>query len=177
MSGNLNRSSRSTAQRLMVVPIIARHNGDLELNRLDFVGAVRLAELRGLVEFVTAEPHWLTFDCLNVVNPGAEFVDIALTELDAVFARYRDIFAPMDVLIMRRAAWLCESPAALRHIRYWLQGRDAKKHLMSDIRLFDGYADAGDWLLLQAGEAQLLERRQGFAEIARFEAAAPEFGR
>ncbi|PZO50901.1 MAG: hypothetical protein DCF16_12360 [Alphaproteobacteria bacterium] len=154
------------------MPIIARHNEALELNRVDYAGSVTLAELGALAEFNSANPTWLTYDCLNLVLAGADFLSIDFDALDALFNRYRDMYQPMNMLILRRSAWLCQSPAAERHVGYWTKGRDAKDALSSDVRLFDSCESAAQWLLLRPNELEKLKSGEGFTEFFRADTRA-----
>lgn len=149
------------------MPVILRHHQKLELNRVEFSGVVTLAELEAFAAFNAANPAWLTYDCLNLLPPGAEFqLDIAA--LDALFARYSQLFRPLTFLIMRRSAWLCLSPGAEAYVDRWLGGRDMKASMSSDVRAFASFEEAGEWLVLSAGGAAALKSGEGFAEIARF---------
>lgn len=152
------------------MPIVLRHNEALEFNRVDYSGSITLAELSALAEFNAATPSWLTYDTMSIVVPGADFLSINFAELDTLFAQYRTIYAPINMLIMRRSAWLCQSDAARKHVRYWLGDRDTRESLHSDVRLFDSFETAGEWLLLRPTELGHLISGEGFAEVFRTEA-------
>jgi hypothetical protein len=155
------------------VTVVLRHNDKLELNRVEYHGAVSLAELVALAEFQAANPTWLTYDTLSFVLPGAHFSAIDEDQLDTLFEAYRALFQPLNFLIMRRSAWLCQSAAARQHVLYWLRGRDTRESMSSDVRLFETFADAGDWLVLNADETDTLRSGAGFAEIVSY-TIAPE---
>lgn len=171
-NSTINRTASISAQSLGVgvigLPIAIRHNESLELNRVDYHGSVTLAELKALAEFNAANPAWLTYDVLSVVQPGAHFSSIGLAELDALFSHYGKIFAPLTFLIMRRSAWICESAAAEHHVRHWLGERDTKGSLSTDVRRFDTYEAAGDWLILNSAEVELMRAGEGFQDLASF---------
>jgi hypothetical protein len=151
---------------------VLHHNEALELNLVDYRGGVTLAELRALAAFMAHNPAHLQRDTLNIIQPGSDFAAISLAELDTLFAYYTKLFAPLKLQIMRRGAWVCRSAAAQAHLDHWLRG-DTRKAMSSTVRAFDTLADAGDWLLLNPAEMALVERGQGFADVARFTAAAP----
>lgn len=157
--------------------IILRHNAKLELTRADYVGPVTLEELLKLAAFNAAEPQWLKHDCLSLVLPGADFLNVDFGELDKIFERYRQLYGPMRFHIMRRSAWLCLSPAARAHVEYWVIDRETKQELSTNLRLFDNWEEAGDWLMLQPGELEQLKTADGFdvvysSEVARRAASA-----
>jgi hypothetical protein len=154
------------------VPVIVRHHRELELNRVDYSGSVTLAELRALAEFNLGAPQWLKPDTLALVLPGADFLSIDLGELDALFAHYRSLYQNMTFHILRRSAWLCLSPAALKHVGYWVGDRDTREGMSSHVKLFDTFEDAGDWLLLQPDELALLRDGEDFDEVFRSETPA-----
>lgn len=147
--------------------IVLRHNEQLELNRIEYSNSVTLAELTKLAEFQAANPTWLTFDSLAIVTPEADFATIDKPALDKLYATYAELFSPMHFLILRRSAWICLSAAAEEHVRYWLGDRDTRETVSSDVRRFDTFADAGDWLVLNQNATTALETGAGFEEIFR----------
>lgn len=159
------------------MPIVLRHNEKLELNRVDYSGAISVSELKGLADFQAAAPTWLTYDCLNLVQTDASFSSVDFTELDALFAYYGELFAPITFVIMRRSAWLYQSPMALAHVRHWLHGRDLRTELSSDVRLLNNFTEAGDWLVLKQGAVAALESGEGFAEVFTIQAPAAAMAR
>lgn len=148
--------------------LVLRHNEALELNRAEYHGSVSTAELVALAEFQAANPTWLTFDALSWIMPRVDFDTVDLQELDAVFARYSQLFRPHQLLIFRRSAWICQSPRAQRHLDHWLKGRDTRSSMSSDVRQFATVKEAGAWLVLSEGETAALESGAGFKEIVRY---------
>ncbi|MGD9981495.1 MAG: hypothetical protein AB7H66_07765 [Hyphomonadaceae bacterium] len=153
------------------MPVVLRHNAQLEMNLAEYLGPVTFAELEGVAAFLAQNSSFLKHDCLSVVLPGADFQGVPFIALDHLFGRYKIMFAPIDFQIVRRSAWLCLSPAAQPHIDYWIGERDTREAMSSTLRQFTSYADAGDWLVLSAAETAMLERGEDFAELARFDAA------
>lgn len=151
------------------MPITLRHNEVLELNLVEYQGAVTWDELKQLASFGARNPDHLRRDTLSWVLPGAHFREIDFARLDALYDHYRKLFAPMDFQIFRRSAWLCESADAMEHVRYWLTGRDAREALSSTVRDFTNLSDAGEWLLLNQGEIARVERRDGFEGLVSFD--------
>lgn len=147
--------------------IVLRHNDKLELIRADYSGSVTLAELTALAEFQAANPTWLTFDALAIVAPGADFLSVDKPALDALYAKYAELFSPMHFLILRRSAWICLSEAAEEHVRYWLGDRATRETISSDVRRFETFAEAADWLVLNQDATQALETADGFVEFFR----------
>ena len=147
--------------------IVLRHNEQLELNRIGYSHSVTLAELTKLAEFQAANPTWLTFDALAIVTPGADFATIDKPALDKLYATYAELFSPMHFLILRRSAWICLSSAAEEHVRYWLGDRDTRETVSSDVRRFDTFPEAGEWLVLNQTAATALESGTGFEEVFR----------
>lgn len=147
--------------------IVLRHNERLELNRVEYSGSVGVAELTALAEFQTSTPAWLGYDCLNLVAPNTDFDTVDLDELDRLFAQYAALFQPLSFFIMRRSAWVCESPLAMRHVRHWAGGRETKETMKSDVRIFDTIETAGEWLLLRQTEFDTVRAGVGFQDIIR----------
>jgi hypothetical protein len=160
------------------VTLIVRHNEKLELNRVDYIGAVSMGELAELAKFHAANPTWVTYDCISVVAPGADFLSVNFRELDDLLAEYRAIYQPLNFLILRRAAWLCLSEAALPHVRHWTRDpADRRSSMSSDVRLFGSYAEAAEWLLLRPVELPNVESGEGFVEIFHSETPAAAISR
>ena len=154
------------------MPAALRLNETLELNLVEYRGGVTLAELKALAAFMAHNPQHLQRDTLNIIQAGCDFAAIQLAELDTLFAYYAKLYAPLNLQIMRRAAWVCRSAAAKSHLDHWLSG-DARKKMSSTVRAFESVAEAADWLLLSPAELALLESGEDFTPIARFTASAP----
>lgn len=152
------------------MPALLRHNETLELNLVEYQGGVTLAELKALAAFMARNPEHLRRDTLTIIQPGCDFNAITLAELDGLFGYYAQLFAPLNLQIMRRAAWVCRSAAAQAHLDHWLSG-DTRRQMSSTVRAFPTMAGAAEWLLLSPTELALVERGQGFSSVARFTAA------
>lgn len=150
--------------------VVLRHNDALELNRVEYRGSVSLDELLALAEFQAGEQSFLTYDVLNWVMPGTDFLSVDFRALDTLFARYRTIFEPLNFLILRRSAWICDSDVAMPHLRHWLGGRDTKDAMSTDARLFESFEAATEWLILSTAEAATLKSGDGFREVFRLDA-------
>lgn len=151
------------------MPIVLRHSPRLELNVAEYHGGVTLAELKALAAFQARNPENLRHDTMSLVLEDADFSSVDLAALDALFSRYRTMFAPLDFEIMRRSVWVCLNPAARAYVDYWVDGRDMRSEMSSVVRQFETFAEAADWLLLAADDAPLLETREGFEDLARFD--------
>jgi len=150
------------------VTVILRRNEALELNLVEFAGSITLDELKAVAKFQADKPDLLASDCLNVVRAGGDFNSVTFAELDMLFEHYRKLFSPLRLEIFRRAAWLCEDEGPKAHVAHWMS-RDAKEGMSSTLKHCHSFAEAADWLLLMDAERGLLERAEGFAEIARFD--------
>ena len=146
-----------------------RHNTALELNVVEYRGSVTLGELKAVASFLATRPDVLRRDTLNIVAPDADFGTVDFPALDALFARYRQLYAPLSFQLFRRASWVCLSDAARRHIDYWVRGRDMRKTMSSTVSRFDSVAEACEWLLLSDAETAAVERGEGLTDLARFD--------
>lgn len=151
--------------------IVLRHNPTLELNLAEYSGQISFAQLKELAAYGARHPEFLKSDTLNYVASDTDFSAVDLHDLDLLFLRYRKLYARLDFQIYRRSAWLCRSPAAERHVAYWLNGRDLKEGMSSAVRPFETFAEAGDWLLLSGAEIAAVERGEDFIELVRFDTA------
>jgi hypothetical protein len=150
------------------VTIVLRHNENLELNRVDYSGSVTLAELHALARFSAGDSISLKHDTLSLVGNGTDFASISFEELDALFNHYSALFSGMSFHILRRSAWINQSPAAQAHVDRWLGDRDYRQEMSSDVRQFAAFKEAGDWLVLGPAALAALESGEGFTEIVRF---------
>jgi len=150
------------------VTVVLRHNEMLELNRAEYTGSVSVAELIALAEFQAENPQWLAYDCLNIILPGTDFDSVGLDQLDGIFQKYRALFEPLQLVIFRRSAWICQSPRAEAHVRHWVGDRDTREGMSSDLRRCETIAEACDWLILGPAQAAAAQSGEGFNEIVRY---------
>jgi hypothetical protein len=148
------------------VPVVVRFNETIDLNRVEYSGAVTRAELDALSGYAAANPVHMRRDTLAVILPSAHF-DVSHDYLDALFERYRELYAVLHFEMLRRAAWICHSSLADAKIRYWLGG-DTRSAMFTAVRLFETYAGAGEWLVLNSEETLTAERGEGFVELFSF---------
>jgi len=153
------------------VAIILRHNPKLELSRVEYTGAIRGKDMHDHAAFNAANPIWLGFDCISVIHDDVDVSGISLPDLDGVFSAHRELFEPLNLMFMRRSAWVCESAAGQRFLSHWLTKRNADKSPWADVRQFNNFEDAGEWMLLSAENIAALKDGEDFKEIARFESS------
>jgi hypothetical protein len=137
------------------------------MNLVEFAGDITLDELKAVAKFQADKPELLASDCLNLVRTGANFDAVTFQQLDVLFEHYRMLFSPLRLQIFRRAVWFCEDPGPKPHITHWLS-RDTRENMSSTVKQCHSFAEAADWLLLMDVERGILERGEGFDEIARF---------
>ena len=154
------------------MPIIIRHNETLELSRVEYRGALTARDLKDHAAYNAENPVLLGFDCISVIHADADPSGISLTELDSVFTAHRQLFEPLNLMFMRRSGWVCESPIGQRFLSHWLTKRNADKSPWADVRQFDSFEAASEWLLLSPEGAHALKSGENFREIARFGASA-----
>lgn len=159
------------------MPIVLRHNETLELSRVEYSGVMRAEDLHNHAAYNAANPVWLGFDCISVIHPDVEVSSISLANLDGVFNAHRELFEPLNLMFMRRSAWVCESPLGQRFLSHWLTKRNADKSPWADVRQFDSFEAAGEWMLLSAENIATLKTGENFKDIARFETLASGMGR
>lgn len=147
-------------------------NETLGVNLALYSGGVSIEEMKALAEFMAANPHHLRRDSLSLVEGDADFSSVSLGDLDALFARYKAIFASLPMQLFRRSAWICRSQQARAHVDYWVSGRDTRNAVTSDVRQFETIEHAGQWLALSPLEIAILESRSGFDELPWFAAGA-----
>lgn len=150
------------------MPIVLRHNATLELSRVEYTGVMRAQDLHDHAAFNAANPVWLGLDCISVIHNDVDVSDISLGNLDGVFTAHRELFEPLNLMFMRRSGWVCESPTGQRFLSHWLTKRNADKSPWADVRQFDTFEAASEWMLLSAENAAILKSGEGFNEIARF---------
>lgn len=154
------------------MPIVLRHNESLELSRVEYFGAMNARDLHDHAAYNAANPVWLGFDCISVILADIDVSAISLANLDGVFNAHRQLFEPLGLMFMRRSGWVCESPAGQRFLSHWLAKRNVDKSPWADVRQFDTFDAASEWLLLSPEAAAALKSGDGFADVARFASAS-----
>jgi hypothetical protein len=154
------------------VPIVLRHNETLELSRVDYSGVMRAQDLYDHAAYNAANPIWLGFDCISVIHPDLDASAISLSNLESVFSTHRQMFEPLNLMFMRRSAWICESPTGQRLLSHWLEKRNVDKSPWAEVRQFESFEAASEWMLLSAENAAVLKSGAGFKEIAQFASAS-----
>jgi len=159
------------------MPIVLRHNDTLEVSRVEYHGAIRTQDLHDHAAFNADNPIWLGFDCISVIHADLDISGISLANLDVVFSAHRQLFEPLGLMFMRRSGWICENPAGQRLLSHWLAKRNVDKSPWADVRQFDTFEVASEWLLLNPAASTALKSGDGFREVARFETASPGLAR
>lgn len=152
------------------MPIVLRHNPKLELSRVEYNGVMRAKDLHDHASFNAANPVWLGFDCISVIHDDVDVTGISLPDLDGVFTAHRELFEPLNLMFMRRSAWVCESPLGQRFLSHWLTKRNADKSPWAEVRQFDSFDATGEWMLLSPEGLNAVKTGEDFKEIARFDA-------
>jgi hypothetical protein len=150
------------------LPIVLRHNATLELSRVEYTGIMRAQDLHDHAAYNAANPVWLGFDCVSVIHADVDVSALNVSNLDGVFNAHRELFEPLNLMFMRRSGWVCESAAGQRFLSHWLAKRNADKSPWADVRQFDSFEAAGEWMLLSEGNAAILKSGEGFNEVTRF---------
>lgn len=157
--------------------IVLRHNPALELSRVEYFGRVTAADMHAHAAYNAENPIWLGFDCISVIHAEIDITGINLSQLDGVFDSHRQLFEPLNLMFMRRSGWVCENPQAQRFLSHWLKKRNDDRSPWAEVRQFNSFEAAAEWLLLNPAAADQLRNGEGFREIARFEACAPQAAR
>ncbi|MEZ5960234.1 MAG: hypothetical protein R3C30_07355 [Hyphomonadaceae bacterium] len=150
--------------------IVLRHHDKLELSRVEYFGVIRAQDLHDHAAFNAAHPVWLGFDCVSVIHGNVDVSGLSVPSLDGVFTAHRELFEPLNLMFMRRSAWVCENPDGQRFLSHWLTKRNADKSPWADVRQFESCSAAGEWMLLSTEDCATLASGAGFREVARFEA-------
>lgn len=153
------------------MPIVLRHNPKLEISRVEYNGVMLAKDLHDHAAYNAANPIWLGFDCISVIHDDVDVTGISIPDLDGVFTAHRELFEPLNLMFVRRSGWVCESRTGQRFLSHWMTKRNADKSPWADVRQFDNFEAAGEWMLLSPEGKHALKTGEGFVEIARFESA------
>ncbi len=159
------------------MPILLRHNETLELSRVEYCGVVRAEDLHEHARYNATNPILMGFDCVSVIHADIDLSSLSMAKLDGVFDAHRELFKPLGLMLKHRSAWVCESPVGQGFLTHWLAKRTFDKSPWADVRQFDSFETAGEWMLLGAQNTAILKSGEGFAEIARFEMSASGISR
>jgi len=86
--------------------------------------------------------------------------------LEEFVEKYRVLFDPMELLIFRRAAWICQSPRAQALLNHWVSQRNVRQGQTQDVRVFTDFDEAALWLALPPSKGATLESGKGFKQVA-----------
>jgi len=153
------------------VSIVLRHNETLELSRVEYCGSMRAQDFHDHAAYNAANPIWLGFDCISIIHADVDVASISLDNLDGVFNAHRELFEPLGLMFMRRSGWVCESADGQRFLSHWLAKRNVDQSPWAEVRQFDTFEAAGEWMLLSAANTAILKSGDGFQEVARFASA------
>jgi len=62
------------------VPIVLRHNGKLEVSRVEYFGAMSAKDLYDHAAYNAADPVWLGFDCISIIHADVEVSSISAAD-------------------------------------------------------------------------------------------------
>jgi len=122
---------------------------------------MRATDLHAHAAYNAANPIWLGFDCVSVIHDDVDVSGISLPELDGVFTAHRQLFEPLNLMFMRRSGWVCESAAGQRFLSHWLSKRNADRSPWADVRQFNSFEAAADWMLLSPEGKHTLKTGEG----------------
>lgn len=111
---------------------IARH-ARLGFHLVRIAGALTAEQFFAAYAAIAREPSWAQADTFYIVEEDSRLESgDARALLDQLRVVNRNVFAPLDVYLVRRAAWICYAPAAWPLIEYWLRDRHSRDGLQSE---------------------------------------------
>jgi len=150
------------------MPIRLRHNAALEVSRVEYFGAMAISDLEANAAFNAANPEYLGYDCLSIIRADIDVAGLSLSDLESILNTHHTLFEPLDLMILRRSAWICENAPAQRLLTHWFATREQKRSTHAVLRQFETHDDVAEWFLLDADGARQLRSGEGFTEIATF---------
>lgn len=144
------------------MPIAVMVNEPLCLRIVHFTERVASSEVADLVAIYGQERDWLGYDSVYLLDADGSDIDRdGLDDLrQSVFALYREI----DLMIVRRSAWICRTEPMRRLAEYWITARHARDGSGAEFRLGDRLEDALG--LFTADELAAVSARAGFSRVA-----------
>mgnify|MGYP003596323396 CR=1 FL=1 len=111
---------------------IARHT-PLSLHVVRLSGELTAAQFFAAYAAIAREPNWARADTFYIVDEDVRLKGSdGKALLDQLQVINRDVFKPLDVYVLRRAAWICYAPRAWPFIEYWLSDRHSRDGLQSE---------------------------------------------
>lgn len=153
------------------MPILMRHHEALELTRVDFYGKLLPEHMQGYGDYGMANQQWVEFDTMTFVAADTDVSAMTPAYIDSFFNAFGQVLRTSDKMVRRRTGWVCDSPVYEAVLNLWLEKRNADCEPGGQVRLFKTTEAACEWLLLTPSGAAALASGEGFAELARFDAA------
>lgn len=145
-----------------------KHHDQLEIHRIEYEGVLAPDDLLDHAQFRADNPQWLNYDHLNVVFPRTDVSRLTRGALIEMRQKHRALFETHNLLILRRSAWICDVGPAHNLLQFWIETQVNRSDAYVDVRLFETFEEAGQWLVLGARESALAKTGEGFREIACF---------
>lgn len=142
-------------------------NAELGFQVVKMNGALTDRELADLGDLHLQNREWAKADAVHLLDQDVDVSGLTYAQLDALREHYRALQRQLDLLLLRRSAWVCPNPSAWRFVEYWLAGRHSRDGQGTDVCLvadLDGAA-----LLFEKHELEAIAAWKGFAELQRLE--------
>jgi hypothetical protein len=150
--------------------ITINSNEDLALHVVRFEGAVSFAELLQLGHLHKERPDFASADAVHIVDENADLSALTPEHLDILRKHYSELHRAIEFHVVRRAAWICRSPAAWTLAEYWVADRHSRDGQGTELCLVADLAAAR--ILFADDELAAVKRWRGFKELARIESTA-----
>lgn len=142
------------------MPITVSAHDRLGLRCIVFDGALLEIELRQLAIWHGLSPHEAAPDTIAIIAEQADLTSIAPPLLDEFRHFYRALYIHLDLLVMRRCAWLCADARWTARLEHWLRPLRPHDREGGEVRLFASLQDAGG--LFDSDELEAVRLGEGF---------------
>ena len=150
------------------MPISISINESKCLRIVRFEGAISAQDMKALLVLYSQNRDWLGYDSFYLLD--ADSADLDTDQLDRLrqeaFSLYRDI----DLIIVRRTAWIPKNAEMRRLAEYWITARHSRDGTSAEFCLGDNLENALG--LFTPEDVESVRTGAGFREIAHIGAAA-----
>ena len=98
---------------------------DLDIQIIRFSDVVDFRQLKELARAHVANTAWASSDVIHFFDESAALASIRNAHVDLLRHHYRELYRGLDLIVLRRAGWVCCTAPQWRLVEYFLRERHA----------------------------------------------------
>lgn len=98
---------------------------DLDIQIIRFSNIVDFRQVKGLARAHAANTAWASSDVVHLFDESAAIVSVRDAHIDLLRRHYRELYRALDLIVLRRAGWVCRTAPQWRVVEHFLRDRHA----------------------------------------------------